>query len=170
MPVTIRPERPVDIPVIREVNEKAFGRADEGRIVDAVRQRDEPVISLVAVEDGQIVGHILFSPVTIRSAASARRGVGLGPMAVRPGFQKRGIGSQLVRQGLQTCREAGYDIAVVLGHPTYYPRFGFGLAAARGIRFELEVPGDAFMVMELTPGALEGCSGVARYLPEFMTV
>ena len=166
----IRPEQPVDIPIIRVLNEQASGRPDEGKIIDAVRQRDEPIISLVAVEDDQIVGHILFSPVTIQSPTATHQAGGLGPVAVRPDHQRRGIGGHLIKHGLRECREAGYGVVVVLGHPSYYARFGFGMASARGIHWKQEVPGDPFMVLELAPGALEGCTGVARYLPEFMSL
>ena len=164
----IQPERTKDIPAVRELNQRAFGRSDEGRLVDLVRQRDEPVISLVAVESDHVVGHILFSPVSIESSQQTHRAVGLGPMAVRPDSQRQGISRQLIEKGLQVCREAGYEIVVVLGHPSYYPRFGFTLAREHGIHWEQEVPGDAFMVMELKPGALQECQGTARYLPEFM--
>ena len=110
------------------------------------------------------------SPVSIESSQQTHRAVGLGPMAVRPDFQGQGIGRQLIEEGLQVCRRAGYEIVVVLGHPSYYPRFGFMLARAQGIHWEQEVPGDAFMVTELKPGALQGCQGTARYLPEFMSL
>ena len=128
------------------------------------------MISLVAAEGGQVVGHVLFSPVSIESSQRTYHAVGLGPIAIVPEFQKKGIGGQLIEHGLEACREAGYAVAVVLGHPSYYPRFGFTLARERGIHWEHEVPGDPFMVMELTPGALRGCHGTARYLPEFMSV
>ena len=166
--VTVRPERPEDIPRIRLVNERAFGQPDEAALVDDVRARGGRMISLVAVDGGRLVGHILFTPVTISAPDRVHEAVGLAPMAVDPDCQRRGIGSRLVAQGLDRCREAGYRIAVVLGHPTYYPRFGFVPASLHGIRFELDVPDEAFMVIELQPGALQGCSGVARYLPEFM--
>ena len=166
--VTVRPERPEDIPRIRLVNERAFGQPDEAALVDDVRARGGRMISLVAVDGGRLVGHILFTPVTISAPDRVHEAVGLAPMAVDPDCQRRGIGSRLVAQGLDRCREAGYRIAVVLGHPTYYPRFGFVPAGLHGIRFELDVPDEAFMVIELQPGALQGCSGVARYLPEFM--
>jgi len=105
--------------------------------------------------------------VTIESPEGVWLAAGLAPMAVVPEFQRKGVGGRLVEEGLKACREAGYGIAVVLGHPTYYPRFGFKPAHTRGIFLEFDVPEDAFMVMELKPGAMDGCSGTARYLPEF---
>ena len=167
--VTIRPERPADIASIRAVNERAFGQPDEAALVDAVRARGERSISRVAVDGGRLVGHILFTPVTIRGPDQVHEAVGLAPMAVDPDHQRRGIGSRLVAQGLDLCRESGYRIAVVLGHPTYYPRFGFVPARRHCIRFESDVPDDALMVVELMPGALDGCTGVARYVKEFMS-
>ena len=172
----IRPEQPDDVGIVRELNDQAFGRPDEGRLVDAVRKRTEPTISLVAVDenaadaDARVIGHVLFSQVTIESPRATVTAIGLGPIAVRPDRQRSGIGTELIQHGLQRCREAGYPIAVVLGHPSYYPRFGFSLARTRGIHWEHEVPGDPFMVMELKPGALEGVTGTARYLPEFMSM
>ena len=165
--LTIRPECPADVPAIRAVNERAFGQPDEAALVDAVRARGERSISLVAVDGKRLVGHILFTPVTIRGPHCVHEAVGLAPLAVDPDYQRRGIGSQLVAQGLDRCRESGYRIAVVLGHPAYYPRFGFVPARRHGIRFELDVPDDVFMVTELVPGALAGCTGVAHYAPEF---
>ena len=170
MAVEIRPEQPEESVQVRAVNALAFGSDDEGRLVDAVRQREESLISLVAVDGDTVVGHILFSPVTIATPEGEYQTVGLGPMSVHPDFQRQGVGGSLIRRGLEACRAAGYGVVVVLGHPSYYPRFGFTRAGTHGIHWEQEVPGDAFMVMELTPGALEGCSGVARYLPEFMTM
>ena len=166
--LTIRPERPQDISRIRAVNERAFGQPDEAALVDAVRARGEWSISLVAVDGERLVGHVLFTPVTIEGPNSAHQAVGLAPLAVDPDYQRRGIGGRLVAQGLDRCRESGYRIAVVLGHPTYYPRFGF-VPARHGIRFKLDVPDEAFMVLELEPGALAGCTGVACYVEEFMS-
>ncbi|MXY23025.1 MAG: N-acetyltransferase [Acidobacteria bacterium] len=168
--ITIRPERPEDVPGIRLVNQRAFGGPDEAGMVDEARARGGWMISLVAVADDQLVGHILFTPVTISASEHVREAAGLAPMAVDPGHQGRGIGTRLASEGLARCRAAGYGIAVVLGHPTYYPRFGFVPGSLHGIRFALDVPDEAFMVIELLPGALEGCSGVARYLPEFMVL
>lgn len=168
--LTIRPERSADVAAIRTVNERAFGQPDEAALVDAVRARGERRISLVAVDGRRLVGHILFTPVTIRGPDRVHEAVGLAPLAVDPGHQRRGIGSRLVARGLDWCRESGYRIAVVLGHPAYYPRFGFVPARRHGIRFELDVPDDVFMVTELVPGALNGCTGVARYAQEFMSL
>ena len=168
--LTIRPERPADIPSIRAVNERAFGQPDEAALVDAIRARGERRISLVAVDGERVAGHILFTPVTIQGPDRVCEAVGLAPLAVDPDCQRRGTGSRLVTQGLDWCRESGYRIAVVLGHPAYYPRFGFVPARLHGIRFELDVPGDAFMVAELAPGALDGCTGMARYTKEFMSL
>ena len=167
--LAIRPERPADIPGIRAVNERAFGQPDEAALVDAVRARGERRISLVAVVAERLVGHVLFTPVTIQGPDCVHEAVGLAPMAVDPDYQRRGIGSRLVVQGLDRCRESGYRIAVVLGHPSYYPRFGFVPARRHGIRFELDVPDEVFMVVELEPGVLAGCTGVASYAKEFMT-
>ena len=166
--LTIRPERPADVPSIRAVNERAFGQPDEAALVDAVRARGERCISLVAVDGARLVGHILFTPVTIGEPDQVHEAAGLAPLAVDPDHQRRGIGGRLVARGLDRCRESGFRIAVVLGHPSYYPRFGFVPARLHGIRFALDVPDDLFMVTELVPGALDGCTGEARYAQEFM--
>jgi putative acetyltransferase len=163
----IRREQPEDIAAIHELHEVAFGRPAEADLVDALRARSKTTLSLVAVEDDRIVGHILFSPVTIDSAARTFSAVGLAPMAVLPERQRRGIGSQLVSAGLLECRNAGYDCVVVLGHPTYYPRFGFVPASRYGLRSEYEVPDEAFMALAWRAGVLEDRGGVVRYQPEF---
>jgi putative acetyltransferase len=163
----IRREQPEDIAAIHELHEVAFGRPAEADLVDALRARSKATLSLVAVEDDRIVGHILFSPVTINAAERTFSAVGLAPIAVLPERQRRGIGSQLVSAGLLECRNAGYDCVVVLGHPTYYPRFGFVPASRYGLRSEYEVPDEAFMVLAWHAGVLEDRSGVVRYQPEF---
>jgi putative acetyltransferase len=163
----IRREQPEDIAAIHELHKVAFGRPAEADLVDALRARSKATLSLVAVEDDRIVGHILFSPVTIDSAARTFSAVGLAPMAVLPERQRRGIGSQLVSAGLLECRNAGYDCVVVLGHPTYYPRFGFVPASRYGLRSEYEVPDEAFMALAWHAGVLEDRGGVVRYQPEF---
>ncbi|HET9831751.1 MAG TPA: N-acetyltransferase [Vicinamibacterales bacterium] len=164
--VEIRAERTDDVVAIRDVNLHAFGGPGESRLVDALRAANKAVVSLVAEADGQVVGHILFSPVTITNCPLSFRGVGLAPMSVLPEFQSRGIGSRLVREGLAACKQAGYDIVVVLGHVGYYPRFGFARATDHGLENEYGAV-DAFMVLELNKGALKTISGLVRFAPEF---
>ncbi len=171
-PVFVRPETPADVFAIRRVNERAFGRAQEADLVDALRRRDAVILSLVAVAGGEVVGHIEFTPVTLedrrgKPEGSAPDAVGLGPMAVLPEYQKRGIGSRLVREGLAVLRRGGRDAVVVLGHPGYYTRFGFAPSVRYGIRSEYDVPDEVFMVLELRPGALAHRHGVFHYDPEF---
>ena len=163
----IRTEQPGDLDAIRRINELAFGQAAEADLVDALRGAGNVATSLVAVREGLVVGHILFGPVSIESDASSTPAVGLGPMAVLPESQGSGIGSRLVEEGLAACREAGCEIVVVLGHATYYPRFGFVPASRHQISCEYDVPDEAFMVLELTEGALLGTSGTVKYAPEF---
>ena len=165
-PVLVRREQTQDFDAVRVVNERAFGRPGEARIVDALRGLAD-AISLVAVFDHQVVGHILFTPVSIGDADAPLSATGLAPMAVLPEFQRRGIGSALVNAGLDACRAAGHDLAVVLGHPDFYPRFGFVVAADHQLSCEYPAPREAFMVVELRPGALRRARGLARYRPEF---
>lgn len=168
--VILRPEIPADHAEVRRVNELAFSRPAEADLVDALRAAGAATLSLVAVHEGRVVGHILFSPVTVASPGTDFAAVGLAPMAVLPELQKQGVGSLLVRAGLDELRRAGHEIVVVLGHPGYYPRFGFERSDSHGIRWEHEAPREAFMVLELRPGALGGRGGVVRYRPEFDAV
>lgn len=165
--VEIRPETPWDVDSIRRVIELAFGQIEEAAIVDKLRQRGALTLSLVATRDNEVVGHIAFSPVAIESQGSSFEAIALGPMAVLSTHQRQGIGSALVRAGLEECRRLGQEIVVVLGHPNYYPRFGFIPARARGIDCEFEVPDEAWMVLELKEGGLVGKRGTVHYRPEF---
>jgi putative acetyltransferase len=168
--VLIRPEKHKDIAAIRNVNEQAFGSPAEADLVDALRRNGKATLSLVAEDDGQVVGHILFSPVTIESGDARLVGVGLAPMAVLPELQNRGIGSLLVRHGLEACRQSGRQFAVVLGHPEYYPRFGFIPASQFDLKCEYDVRDEVFMAMELQDGALRNCAGIVKYQVEFNEV
>ncbi len=165
--LTIRPETSEDVDSIRYVNEQAFGQKEEGKLVEKLRNRGVLTISLVAIQDGEIVGHIAFSPVKVESEHSSSEAIALAPMAVLPAYQRKGIGSQLVRAGLEECRRLGHEIVVVLGHPDYYPRFGFVPAKPRGIDCEFEVPDEAWMLLELRQGALAGRHGKVKFQPEF---
>lgn len=164
----IRPETAADAEAVRAVNALAFGRAAEADLVDALRQDGLAAISLVGCVGNEVVGHILFSPVAFEPQVDGLRVAGLGPMAVRPDRQREGIGSALVRAGLAACREAGFDAVVVLGHPAYYPRFGFRPSVDFGFRPEFDVPDEVFMALELRPGALGAARDrVVRYAPAF---
>jgi putative acetyltransferase len=163
----VREERVEDAGAVRRVNELAFGRDLEASLVDALRSNGGVTLSLVAVDEDDVVGHVLFSPVVGRSNDGTFEGLGLGPMAVRPDVQRRGIGSKLIRAGLERLRDAGHEVVVVLGHAEYYPRFGFRRASEVGIRWEHDAPDEAFMVLELRPGCLRGRTGIVSYRPEF---
>ncbi len=169
--ITVRVERAEDIAQIREVNELAFEQALEADLVDRLRAGAAEPLSLVAVDGGTVLGHVLFSPVDVESNGRRVRGMGLAPMAVRPGRQREGIGTQLVTHGLNLLRESGCPFVVVVGHPGYYPRFGFVPAATHGLRSQWsEVPPEAFMVLVFDARAMRGIAGVARYQPAFEQV
>jgi putative acetyltransferase len=136
-------------------------------LVDLLRTNRKFRLSLVAEVEGQVVGHILFTGVTIEGAASGLSALGLAPLAVSTPFQRQGVGSALMRDSLQRCRDMGYEALVVLGHPEYYPKFGFLPASRYGLRCEYDVPDDTFMVLELRAGVLQGSGGLVRYQPEF---
>ena len=164
---TIRPELQEDRASIHYVNQEAFGRNQEADLVDKLRERGVLTISLVAVLDTNIIGHIAFSPVEIASEKSSFGALTLAPISVLPAHQNRGIGSQLVTAGLEECHRLGHEIVVLAGHPNYYPRFGFVPAYAEGIGCEFEVPDEAWMLAELKQGALAGRQGKVRFQPEF---
>lgn len=165
----IRDEEKRDWAAVRAVNESAFETSVEADLVAALRAQAEPVISLVAEDDGTIIGHIMFSPVVLEGHPGLKV-MGLAPMAVVFERQRRGVGSSLVRAGLERCRNLGFGAVVVLGHPEYYPRFGFSPAAGYGIGCEYEVPEEVFMAVELQPGYLQGVSGKVKYHAAFASV
>jgi putative acetyltransferase len=161
--VAVRFEEPRDEAAVRDLNDAAFESPLEGSLVDTLRGSDGS-LSLVATIDDRVVGHILFTPVTIEANTRVRV-AGLGPMSVLPARQRQGIGSQLIVAGLEACRREGYSAIVLVGHPEYYPRFGFVAADSKGLACEFTVPREAFMVLEFEPGVLKG--GLVRYRPEF---
>ncbi|MFH0910904.1 MAG: N-acetyltransferase [Planctomycetota bacterium] len=165
--IVVRKEKARDIEAVREVNLRAFGQTQEADIVDALRRNCPDLLSLVAVRNKCIVGHILFSPVTVEGGYGVVQGMGLAPMAVLPEHQRQGIGSALVRKGIARLEKKGCPFVVVLGHAEYYPRFGFKRASLHGIRCEWEVPDEVFRILPLQPSRLQGVSGPARYRPEF---
>lgn len=162
--MNLRNERVADREAIHALHVAAFGGDAEARLVDALRASGNLEVSLCAEENGQVVGHIAFSPVV--AGDERRRGLGLAPMAVSPSWQRRGVGSLLVAAGLDECRRRRARFVVVLGHPAFYLRSGFEPAAARGWRSEY---GDdaPFFVIELGGGGLPGGGGIIRYGPEF---
>ena len=162
----IRAEEHRDWAAIHAVNVSAFETPAEANLVDTLREHAQPLVSLVAEDNGAIVGHIMFSPVSL-SGHPALRIVGLAPMAVAPEHQRKGVGSALVRAGLDHCRQLGFGAVVVLGHPAYYPRFGFSSSARFGIGCEYDVPEEVFMVAELKDGFLGGASGTVKYHAAF---
>jgi putative acetyltransferase len=163
----IRPEKHEDIEAISGVTAQAFGRQIEADLVNLLREHGRAVVSLVAELDGRVVGHILFSPATVESDSPTFEVLCLAPVSVLPAYQRQGIGSQLIRAGLEECRRLGHEIVVLVGHPEYYPRFGFVRANALGLECEFEAPDEAWMAIELRPGALAGRKGRVKFQPEF---
>jgi len=161
----VRPETPADEGAVRAVLDAAFGQAEERDIVDGLRADGAVTLALVAEAAGEVVGSILFSPVTVADAASGL--AGLGPMAVAPERQRQGIGGGLIEAGLAALRDRGFDGVVVLGHAEYYPRFGFRPASRNGLRCVYPVPNEVFMARALRPDGLDGYHGLVRYHPAF---
>jgi putative acetyltransferase len=164
--LVIRLEQPGDEAAVRAVNEQAFAGLVEAGIVNRLRKRGKALVSLVATDGEQVLGHILFSQVTLEPPRNDLRLIGLAPMAVLPEYQRQGIGTTLVSAGLQHCRDLDFDAVVVLGYPTYYPRFGFSKGSDFGLTNEYGED-EAFMVLELRTGSLQGVQGLVRYAPEF---
>ena len=163
--LVIRPETDTDRDAVARVVRDAFGSDDEAVLVDALRDAGRLVLSLVAEENGEIIGHISFSPMTVDNDTTTYTAICLAPVAVAPSHQREGVGSALVNAGLDELRQRGDGTVFLLGHPTYYPRFGFRPAREFDIHYQDDR--DSFMALELTPGALAHVSGTARFAPEF---
>lgn len=165
---TIRRETPADIDTVHRLNAAAFETSLEADLVDILRKNCRDHLALVAEADGAVVGHILFTPLVIEGEEASLDGVGLAPMAVAPGRQSEGIGSRLVLAGLDILRGGGYPFVVVLGHPQYYPRFGFTPAADDGVTCQWDgVPDGAFLILWLDESRRGTVRGVGRYREEF---
>jgi putative acetyltransferase len=166
MNLLLRSERPEDAADIARVTIAAFGQKDEACLVDAMRKEPafDPDLSIVAEEDGAIVGHVLFSRIFIVSPDGDRTpAIALAPVAVLPDRQNQGIGTSLIEEGIRRCHRKGEKIIIVLGHPDYYPRFRFVPAKDHGITAPFDVPDAAFMVLGLEPHALIGVAGTVEY-------
>jgi putative acetyltransferase len=168
----IRREMPDDIQSIYKVNKAAFSRENEGKLVNAIRESEHfiPELSLVAEENGEVIGYILFSKIFIKQDGELTEAIALAPMAVQPEFQGKGVGSALVKEGLVKCKQLGYPLVIVLGHPEFYPRFGFEKASDKGIVPPFPVPDEVFMVCELKEGAADKMKGEVVYPPSFQEV
>jgi putative acetyltransferase len=165
--IAVRQEGPEGSAAVVTINDRAFGGTDESGLVEAIKQSGRPVISLIACSDDTPVGHIFFSPILIQSTGPSIDTLALAPMAVLPAFQRRGIGTLLVKAGLNECARQGCQVVVVVGHPTFYSRFGFGPASGMGLRSVYSSAGDAFMALELSRGVLAGRTGFVEYPVEF---
>jgi putative acetyltransferase len=163
--MTIREETETDFPEISTLTKAAFDGEYEGELIEKLRTARLMIVALVAVEDGPVVGHILFSELGVEIDARTVKTAALAPLAVRPDRQRRGIGSKLVKAGLQTLRNHGYEAVIVLGHPDYYPRFGFSSALTASLVAPFS--GRALMGLELTSGSLSGSTGSVRYPEAF---
>lgn len=173
--IIIRQETPEDYDFVIELTEKAFETMEfsdqkEGQLVEKLRKAPTfiPELSLVAELNEKVVGHILFSPLVIDNGQRQFQSLVLGPVSVLPEFQKQGIGGQLIVAGHQKARELGFQSVILIGHPEYYPRFGYKTASGFGLKVAMELPSDdVFMAVELSQNALSGVSGMVVFPPEF---
>ena len=169
MHLIVRPETEEDHAAISEINELAFGQKNEGELIERLRKTEHfiPELSLVAVSGDRRVGHILFYPVLIRDGKEPHASLALAPIAVHPDCQRKGVGVRLVQEGISVAKQLGYNSVVVVGHPEYYPMFGFKPASKWDIKAPFEVPDEAFLALELNDGALKDVSGTVEYPEEF---
>ena len=168
----IRSETKDDFNIITEINDLAFSGNSESKLIINLRKNSDFItdLSLVALADDRILGHILFYPITIKSENDDYPTIALAPMAVHPDYQKKGIGTKLAFDGIQRCKDMGFDSVIVLGHPGYYPRFGFKPASNWEIYTDFDAPDEAFMVLELVINSLAGKSGKVVYPKEYLEV
>lgn len=162
----IRRETAADHDSVRALHQAAFDTPLEARLVDELRKSGKDIVSLIAEHDDRILGHILFSPVSVDTHPEGRQGLGLAPLAVHPEHQGQGIGGELVRAGLRAAQELGYGFVVVLGDPDYFRRLGFATASLTGLDNEYALD-EPFMAQALVKGGLKGVKGLVRYAPEF---
>jgi len=169
MNLIVRQESEKDYHCITQCNDLAFKQKGEGTLVEAIRKNPKfiPELSLVAEDDSEIIGHILFFPIVIESEQNNFSSLSLAPMSVLPEYQNKGIGTELVRSGLEKARELGFESVMVLGHEKYYPRFGFKPASNWNIKSPFPVPDEAFMSIELIPDALIKVNGIVIYPKEY---
>lgn len=165
MMISVRAEKIEDIQNIYNINTSAFGTQVEAGLVDRLRREADPFISLVAEKDGNVIGHVLFTPVSV--GESGVNAVGLGPMAVLPDYQNKGVGKKLVERGLETCREKGIAAVFVLGHPEYYAKLGFKMCSEKNIYYKDEQFAPYFFYKELKEGTLGGVVGEVKYSSAF---
>lgn len=169
MDIKIRNEQLNDYDEIKKINELAFGQENEGKMIESLRKTSDynASLSLVAEIKDKIVGHILFYPIKIKSEKGEYTILSLAPMAVHPEYQNKGIGSKLIKRGLAIAKETNFDAVIVVGHPKYYPRFGFKPASNWGIKLPFDVPDDVFLALELKDNALKNYKGKVEYPKEF---
>ncbi|MBC8314546.1 MAG: N-acetyltransferase [Bacteroidales bacterium] len=167
MQLTIRPETKQDYSAIKKVNDLAFKQENEGTLIEKLRINPEyiPELSLVAEIDGAVRGHILFFPLHVNTDKGGYQTISLAPMAVYPDWQRKGIGGQLIREGLLKVEELGHKSVVVVGHPEYYPRFGFRRASEWNVKVPFPCPDEALMAIEFEKGNLK--PGVIKFTPEY---
>ena len=169
MNIIVRQETENDYSEITKVNDLAFGQPGEGLLVESLRLNTDFIkdLSLVAEIDKKVIGHILFFPIKIEKGETTHDSLALAPMSVLPEFQKKGIGSKLVTEGLKIAKELSHESVIVLGHENYYPKFGFVPASKWGIKSPFEVPDEVFLALELKEDGLKNVSGIVKYPKEF---
>jgi len=169
MNIIIRPEQKDDYDSILRINDEAFGRENEGLLVSALRKTSKFIsdLSLVAEMDNNLIGHILFYPLTIKTKTGDKDVLSLAPISVLPRYQNKGIGCKLMKKGMGECKKTKYDVIIVVGHPNYYPRFGFKSASKWKIQLPIEAPDEAFMAFELKENTIDKYAGTVVFPKEY---